>query len=88
MPETQSERSLIGRIAACERWSREDPTEQGARMRAGFDARFEREIDQEFPDLTPTERARRIAARRSAYFSRLALRSAQARRRGSRREAS
>lgn len=42
--------------------------------------KFEREVD---PDgvLAPAERARRAAHARKAYFARLALKSAQARRR-------
>jgi hypothetical protein len=44
--------------------------------------RFERQVD---PDgvLSPEERARRAGHARKAYFTRLALRSAQARRRSS-----
>ncbi len=44
--------------------------------------RFERQVD---PDgvLTPAERARRAGHARKAYFARLALRSAQARRKTS-----
>jgi hypothetical protein len=49
--------------------------------RAAFASRFEREVD---PDgiLIPAERARRAEHARKAYFTRLALKSAQARRKG------
>ena len=76
---TPAERKLRAQVAANTRWSKEDPKEQAARMRAGFDARFEREVD---PDgvLSPAERERRAAAAKRAYMQRLALKSARARR--------
>ena len=50
--------------------------------RDAFLARFEHEVD---PDgqLTPEERSRRAESLRKAYFARLALKSAQARRKAS-----
>jgi hypothetical protein len=50
------------------------------RARQAFLDRFEREVD---PDgtLPPAERARRAEHARKAYFAKLALKSAQARRR-------
>lgn len=76
------ERALVARVAAHARWSRENPHDPAGplpRARKAFDARFEREVD---PDgvLTPEERARRAGHARKAYFTRLALKSAQARR--------
>jgi hypothetical protein len=73
-------RSQRARVAALTRWSREDPKPALERTRAAFDRRFEREVD---PDgvLSPEERTRRAAAARKAYFARLALKSAKARRR-------
>lgn len=65
-----------GRIGALARWSREDPTEQGRVMRAGFERRF---IDAQPADLPEPERLRRAAAARRLYFARLALKSAEAR---------
>lgn len=58
--------------------ARHDPREVTAAGRKAFDARFEREVD---PDgvLDPKERARRAEMARKAYFTRLALKSAQAR---------
>jgi hypothetical protein len=75
-----AERSLRARVAANTRWSREDPTPTGERLRDAFDRRFVREVD---PDLTlpEAERERRVKAARRAYFARLALKSAAARRR-------
>jgi hypothetical protein len=75
-----SERTLRARVAAHVQWSREpDPTARTANGRAAFLARFEAEVD---PDgtLTPEERHRRAEHARRAYFTRLALASAKARR--------
>lgn len=76
---SQQERSLRARIAAHARWAVDDPVAGTAAARQAFLDRFEREAD---PDgtLTPDERARRAAHLRRAYFSRLALKSAKARR--------
>ena len=77
---TPAERSMRARLAAHVSWAKTpDPA---ARTRAGRDAflaRFEREVD---PDgtLDPEERSRRADHARSAYFARLALASAKARR--------
>jgi len=75
-----SERTLASRIAAHEKWARcPDRSAATAPARRAFDDRFEKQVD---PDgvLDPVERARRAAHARKAYFTRLALRSAQARR--------
>jgi hypothetical protein len=74
-------RSTQARIAALSRWARTDNrTLATAAARAGFEARFEREVD---PDgrLGAEERARRAGFARRAYFARLALLSAKARQR-------
>lgn len=79
-----AERTLVARIAAHASWSQTtDPTARTAPARKAADARFEREVD---PDgiLPVAERARRAESARKAYFTRLALKSAQARRRTSR----
>lgn len=57
-----------------------DPSAHTKPARDAFDARFEREVDPE-GTLTPAERARRASFARKAYFTRLALASAKARRR-------
>lgn len=76
---TPSERTLRARIAAHSRWAKEDPVAATAPARAGFEKRFLDEVD---PDrvLPEAERLRRAKHAKSAYFSRLALKSAQARR--------
>jgi hypothetical protein len=80
MPLTPAERSLRGQIAVHESWARTpDRAARTANARQAADERFEREVD---PDgvLPPAERAQRAEHARKAYFTRLALRSAQARR--------
>ena len=75
-----ADRSLIARLAAHESWARTvDPSAQTEPARRAQLDRFERQVD---PDglLSPAERARRAGHARKAYFTRLALRSAQARR--------
>lgn len=77
-----SDRAIIARIAASDRWAKcDDRTAATAPARQAALDRFEREVD---PDgrLTPEERAIRAGHARRAYFSRLALLSAQARRKG------
>lgn len=74
------DRTAISRIAAFESWAATaDPAARTAPARAAADARFEREVDPE-GILPAAERARRAEAKRRAYFARLALKSAQARR--------
>jgi hypothetical protein len=76
-----ADRSLIARLAAHESWANTaDPSARTAPARRAMLDRFERQVD---PDgvLSPAERARRAGHARKAYFTRLALRSAQARRR-------
>lgn len=77
---TPAERSLRARLAAHILHSRVDPKSHTAPARAAFDARFEREAD---PDgvLPLEERLRRAGHLKKAHFTRMALRSAQARRR-------
>lgn len=75
------DRSLVATIAAHERWAREpDRAAATEAARRAFRDRFERQVD---PDgtLPPAERARRAEHARKAYYTRLALRSAQSRRR-------
>lgn len=75
-----ADRSLIARLAAHESWARTaDPSARTATARRALLDRFERQVD---PDgvLPPAERARRAGHARKACFARLALQSAQARR--------
>jgi hypothetical protein len=78
------QRSLRARMAAHVMHARHDARRTTENGRAAFLARFEREVD---PDgvLDPKERRRRAEHARSAYFARLALASAKARRGGVRR---
>lgn len=78
---TPAQRTLHARLAAHTSWANTtDPLARTAPARAASNARFEREVD---PDgvLPPDERARRADHARKAYFTRLALKSAQSRRR-------
>ena len=74
-----AERSLRARLAAHTMHARHDAKAATAKARAAFLAKFELEVD---PDgvLPPEERRRRADHLRRAYFTRLALASAKARR--------
>ena len=81
MPLTETERALRASIAAHESWARTD--DRAARLapaRRAFADSFADKVD---PDhkLPPAERARRAESARKAHYQRLALKSAQARRR-------
>ena len=76
-----AERTIRAQIAAHERWAKTpDRSAATAPARRGLEAKFEREVD---PDgrLSPAERAKRVENARKAYYARLALKSAEARRR-------
>jgi hypothetical protein len=79
---THAERVLIGRLAAYVLHSRYDSRELTKAARTAFESKFEREVDPEGV-LPIEERLRRAEMARKAHFTRLALRSAQARRRRS-----
>jgi len=77
---TPAERTLRARMAAHTLHARvADPAAHTAPARRAFLDRFEREVD---PDgvLSVAERTRRAKHARKAYFARLALSSARARR--------
>ncbi|MBF6296807.1 hypothetical protein IU459_04515 [Nocardia amamiensis] len=81
MSTTPSDRTLRARIAAHESWSRtENRAARTAKARDALLVKFDRLVD---PDglLSPEERAYRSAQARKAHYIRLALKSAQARRR-------
>jgi hypothetical protein len=78
---TPSERRLVGQIGAHDSWAdTEDRAARTAPARKAQLDKFEHEVD---PDgkLAPAERAKRAEHARKAYFKRLALKSAQARKR-------
>jgi hypothetical protein len=78
---TPSTQRLAGSIGAHESWARtSDRAGRTANGRRKFLERFEREVDPN-NELTPAERAVRAEHARKAYFARLALASAKARRR-------
>lgn len=73
------DRSTIARIAANDRWAKEkDRSAATQAARDGLLRKFEDQVD---PDrvLSPDERARRVENARSAHYSRIARKSAQAR---------
>ena len=74
-----SERVLRARLAAHAMHGCHDPRETTAKARAAFLASFERQADPE-GRLPTAEWQRRAQQLRSAYFTRLALASAKARR--------
>lgn len=80
---TPEENRLIASLAAHAQWATEpDRTARTAAARRAFNAKFETEVD---PDgvLDPVERAKRAENARQAFYKRLALRSATARRKRS-----
>ena len=80
-PPNSDQRSLPHRIAAYESWAKtSDPSARTAPGRKRFMDRFENAVDPE-GTLPLAERQRRAEASKRAYFLRLALKSAQARRR-------
>jgi hypothetical protein len=76
---TSEQRSLGAKIASHISWAKtSDPTARTAPARQAFNDRFDREADP-YGVLPVAERARRAEHLRKAYFTRLALKSAQAR---------
>ena len=81
MAESMAERALRARLAAHTSWAHTgDRTARTENARKAFLDRFEREVD---PDgfLPAAERAERAESARKAFYARLALKSAQSRRR-------
>ncbi|QNI06505.1 hypothetical protein GAN17_09490 [Mycobacterium kubicae] len=78
---TPAERSLHGQIGAHESWARTvNRSARTAPARKAMLDKFERQVDPD-GELSPAERAKRAEHARKAYFKRMALKSAQARRR-------
>ena len=76
-----TEKRLSASIAAHESWARTpDRSARTAKARAALMAKFEREADPH-NSMLPAERQIRAEHLRKAYFMRLALKSAQSRRR-------
>ena len=79
----ESEKRLLAQIAANASWRQtDDRSARTAPARRAAAERFEKLVD---PDstLTPTERAKRAENARKEHYARMALKSAQARRRRS-----
>jgi hypothetical protein len=80
MPLTPEERQLNGRVGAHIRWANAaDRSAETRPARDAFMARFERAVDPR-GILPAAERAKRAEHAKRAYFLKLALKSAQARR--------
>jgi hypothetical protein len=79
MASSHTERVLTGRLGAYVVHSRHDSRELTKAAREAFPSKFERQVD---PDgvLPVEERLRRAEMARKAHFTRLALKSAQVRR--------
>ena len=79
MSQNKGDLSLLGRLGAYSQHAKHDTRETTKKARATFDEHFVDTVD---PDrqLRPEERSRRVEAARKAYYTRLALKSAQARR--------
>lgn len=78
-----TERKLVAQIASNTFWAATDARERAAHTahaRRAFNDRFLNEVDPA-RTLPESERAERAERARKAYFSRMALKSAQARRR-------
>ncbi len=81
-PLTPAERKLRAQLAAHTSWANtEDRTKRTEAGRQAMLAKFEHEVD---PDntLDPVDRAKRAESARKAHYAKLALLSAQARRKG------
>jgi hypothetical protein len=74
------DRRVVAQIAANARWSQQDPKPALVPVRAARMARYENQVDPE-GNLPEAERQRRAQAALRADMLRMALRSAQARRR-------
>lgn len=79
-PTPLSERQLAAQLAAHTSWSRTaDRSARTAPARAGLNAKFERLVDPEMK-LDPATRSRMAESAKKAHFTRMALKSAQVRR--------
>jgi hypothetical protein len=80
-PRGHPDNSLISTLGNHVRWSGvDDRTAATKPARDAFNDRFATEARERFGDLPEPELARRVEHLRKAYYTRLALRSAQARR--------
>jgi hypothetical protein len=83
-PSGHPDNKLISSMGSHEYWATvEDRTAATQAARDAFNDQFEREARERFGDLPPDELAQRAEHLRKAHFKRLALKSAQARRKRS-----
>jgi hypothetical protein len=83
-PSGHPDNSLLSTAANHERWAAvDDRTAATAPARQAFRDRFLEQARDRFGDLPSDELARRAESLRKAYYTRMALRSAQARRKRS-----
>ncbi|MGH8775069.1 MAG: hypothetical protein ACRDWI_07815 [Jiangellaceae bacterium] len=81
-PRGHPDAALIARLASVERWAREpDRTAATAPARQAAKDKFLTQARERFGDLPPDELAYRAGLLAKAHFTRMALRSAQSRRR-------
>lgn len=80
MPLTRAERQMRARIGGHTVQAKYGSDFIAARARRGLVAKFEREAREQYPNLSESELAQRAEQLRKAYYARLALRSAVARR--------
>jgi hypothetical protein len=76
MPLSEPERVLRAKIAAYSRWAHTiDRTGATSALRAGFDHRFQADVDRVDPEhkLSEAARAKLLKSSRSLYFSKLAF---------------
>lgn len=76
---SHAERVMIAKLATHERWRNvADRTAETGKLRAGLEAKFLREVPEHITD--PEARRKAAESARKAFYAKLALRSAQARR--------
>lgn len=77
---TPAQRKLRAQMGAHALWAKtEDRSAISAPGRAAADARFERDVRKQFPDLPDDEVLKRAASARSAFYAGIQLKSARAR---------
>lgn len=77
---TPAQRRLRAQMGAHALWAKtEDRSVISAPGRAAADARFERQVREQFPHLPDDEIAKRAASARKAFYAEIQLKSAKAR---------
>lgn len=77
---TPAQRALRAKLAVNTSWAKtEDRTARTAPGRAAADARFERQVREQFPDMADDEVMKRAEAARAAHYQRMQFNSARTR---------